>query len=113
MSKKIIIDTPVCVMGGFGLANFGDDLLMLANLSILKRVYRDKEIGILVFPNNYCQVLSPGPTYFTRRWKEHDIQSARTTVRYDHSGPVQSAGGLHLHEMQYIPRRNHHILLGW
>jgi polysaccharide pyruvyl transferase WcaK-like protein len=57
------------VLGGFGLGNFGDDLLMIATVRVLQRVYRVEDLAVLVYPGGerYAPRLEPNCRYIERR----------------------------------------------
>ena len=63
------VTAPAVVLGGFGLGNFGDDLLMLATVRVLQRVYRPDEIVVLLYPGGgrYAARLESNCRYVERR----------------------------------------------
>ncbi|MBI1785496.1 polysaccharide pyruvyl transferase family protein [Candidatus Sumerlaeota bacterium] len=48
------------IKGAYGRGNLGDDLLMLASLNVLKKIYPPEEIGIVANPAPYLSRLAPG-----------------------------------------------------
>jgi len=62
------IHQAVTLVGGYGLGNFGDDLLMVANLTVLGRVFSLSEVCVLGHQKiNYCENLVKGPVYVARQ----------------------------------------------
>jgi len=59
------IKTPVLILGWFGKGNFGDDLLLRADLAIVRRIYSDRQISVRLHgdPLRYCHRMVPGPRY--------------------------------------------------
>ncbi len=71
----MLVDTPVVIIGGFGLGNFGDDLLMLAAVNAVRKVHDPTDITVLIYRGGerYCRRLDAMPQYVVRQ--------AETTVR--------------------------------
>ncbi|MEM7317359.1 MAG: polysaccharide pyruvyl transferase family protein, partial [Planctomycetota bacterium] len=64
----MLVDTPVVIIGGFGLGNFGDDLLMLAAVNSVRDVYNAEDITVLIYRGGerYCHRLDPTSRYVAR-----------------------------------------------
>ena len=65
----MLVDTPVVIIGGFGLGNFGDDLLMLAAVNAARKVHDAKDITVLIYRGGerYCRRLDAMPQYVVRQ----------------------------------------------
>jgi polysaccharide pyruvyl transferase WcaK-like protein len=63
------LSATVAIIGGFGLGNFGDDLLMLATQHVLRRVVPAEQITVLLYPGGrrYAPRLQADLRYVERR----------------------------------------------